>query len=138
MVDNQKEIIIKEIVLKKLPIKRLRNKSLIKLTITNKLLNYLKLKFCSSFFIKIAKEAKNEENLKKSYDELVSQLKDKKDIRIRYIALKTQKEAGILYKIKVSKFICQKTKAKSIDKQVAKKVIGFVLEDALPKEIATS
>lgn len=138
--NNQKEIIVKEIVLKEIAYKKAKEQKLNKTDDYKQALKLFEAEMLKQqLFIKIAQGAKNEENLKKSYDELVAQLKDKEDIRIRYIALKTQKEAGILYRKlkKYPKSFSYQAKKKSIDKQTAKNGgdLDFILEDALPKEI---
>ena len=140
LVDNQKEIIVKEIVLKEIAYKKAKEQKLNKTDDYKQALKLFEAEMLKQqLFVKIAKEAKNEENLKKSYDELVAQLKDKEDIRISYIALKTLKEANAVHRklIKYPKSFSYQAKKKSIDKQTAKNGgdLDFILEDALPKEI---
>ena len=93
----------------------------------------------NNLYADITKKASEEENLKKNYNELVKNLKDKQDIRISYIALKTEKEANSLHKIltKYPNSFVKQAKLKSIDKETAKNGgdLDFIIEDALPKEI---
>ena len=90
-------------------------------------------------FIALAKEATDEKNVKKNYDELVVKLKNKKDINISYIAVKTEKEVNQIYQslLKSPASFATQARKKSLDKEVAKKGgnLGFVLEDAIPSEI---
>ncbi len=90
-------------------------------------------------FVNLAQEVSKEENLKKNYDEITEKLKNKKDVRISYIALKTENEAKSVYQIlsKNPNYFTSFAKKKSIDKEIAAKGgdLGFVIEDALPSEI---
>ena len=87
----------------------------------------------------MAEDAKGEKSLKENDDKLVTELKDKKDIRISYIALKTEAQANSLHKIltKYPNSFAKQAKLKSIDKETAKNGgdLDFIIEDALPKEI---
>ena len=87
----------------------------------------------------LAKEAADEKNVKKNYDDLAAKLKDKKDIRISYIAVKTAQEAEVLVQVlaKHPNSFASQAKKKSLDREVAKKGgdLGFVMEDSLPSEI---
>ena len=87
----------------------------------------------------LAKEAIDEKNVKKNYDELVAKLKDKKDLRISYIALKTQNEAEGIYQtvIKSPNSFAAIARKRSVDKEVAKKCgdLGFIVEDVLPADV---
>jgi parvulin-like peptidyl-prolyl isomerase len=87
----------------------------------------------------LAKDAADEKNVKKNYDELAAKLKDKKDIRISYIAVKTQSEAEVIYQslVKSPSSFASQAKRKSIDKEVAKKGgdLGFIIEDVLQADV---
>jgi parvulin-like peptidyl-prolyl isomerase len=97
-------------------------------------------------YLKIANEVKNEDNLKKSYDQLVKNLNGKKDYRISYIAFKDdsqgKKDADeISQKLQDDpKKFAEFAKKKSIDKETANKGgdLGFIVEDALPNEIISA
>ena len=137
---NQKEMVIKEIVLKELAYREAKKQKVHKTQSYKQALRLFETEALKQqLFLKLANDAKKEENLKKNYDKLVKELKDKKDIRISYIALKTQNEANSVHRIlsKYPKSFASQAKKKSIDKEIAKKGgdLGFVLEDALPKEI---
>lgn len=88
---------------------------------------------------KIAQEAQNTQNLQKKYQEVIAELKEKQDFRIRYISLATKKGANWLYKrlIKHPSSFAKYAKSKSLDEATAKNGgdLGFVIEDALPTEI---
>ena len=138
--NDQKEIIIKEIVLKEIAYKEAKRERLNKEKDYKQALKLFETELLKQkLFVKITEDAKKEENLKKNYDELVKNLKDKQDIRISYIALKTQKEANSLHKIltKYPNSFAKQAKLKSIDKETAKNGgdLDFIIEDALPKEI---
>jgi len=139
--NDQKEIIIKEIVLKEMAYKEAKKEKLNKEKDYKQALKLFETELLKQkLFVKITQDAKKEENLKKNYDELVKNLKDKQDIRISYIALKTEKEANSLHKIltKYPNSFAKQAKLKSIDKETAKNGgdLDFIIEDALPKEIA--
>ena len=138
--NDQKEIIIKEIVLKEIAYKEAKRERLNKEKDYKQALKLFETELLKQkLFVKITQDAKKEENLKKNYDELVKNLKDKQDIRISYIALKTEKEANSLRKIltKYPNSFAKQAKLKSIDKEAAKNGgdLDFIIEDALPKEI---
>lgn len=138
--NDQKEIIIKEIVLKEIAYKEAKKEKLNKEKDYKQALKLFETELLKQkLFVKITEDAKKEENLRANYDELVKNLKDKQDIRISYIALKTQKEANSLHKIltKYPNSFAKQAKRKSIDKEIAKNGgdLDFIIEDALPKEI---
>ena len=87
----------------------------------------------------LAKDASDETNVRKNYDELAAKLKDKKDIRISYIAVKTENEAEAIYRVllKLPNSFASQARKKSIDKDIAKKGgdLGFVVEDVLPADV---
>lgn len=97
-------------------------------------------------YINIADQIKQEENLKKNYQQLASKLANKKDYRFSYIALKDEKdakkEADEIYEklLKNPQKFSDIAKRKSIDKDTAKKGgdLGYIVEDALPTEILSS
>ena len=141
--NDQKEIIIKEIVLKEIAYKEAKKERLNKEKDYKQALKLFETELLKQkLFVKITEDAKKEENLKKNYDELVKNLKDKQDIRISYIALKTKKEANSLHKIltKYPNSFAKQAKLKSIDKETAKNGgdLDFIIEDALPKEIVNN
>lgn len=97
-------------------------------------------------YIHIADQIKQEENLKKNYQQLASKLANKKDYRFSYIALKDEKdakkEADEIYEklLKNPQKFSDIAKKKSVDKDTAKKGgdLGYIVEDALPTEILSS
>lgn len=140
---HQKEIIIKEIVLKEIAYKEAKKERLNKEKDYKQALKLFETELLKQkLFVKITEDAKKEENLRANYDELVKNLKDKQDIRISYIALKTEKEANSLHKIltKYPNSFAKQAKLKSIDKETAKNGgdLDFIIEDALPKEIVNN
>ena len=138
--NDQNEIIIKEIVLKEIAYKEAKKERLNKEKDYKQALKLFETELLKQkLFVKITEDAKKEENLRANYDELVKNLKDKQDIRISYIALKTEKEANSLHKIltKYPNSFAKQAKLKSIDKETAKNGgdLDFIIEDALPKDI---
>jgi len=87
----------------------------------------------------IAKDAIDEKNVRKNYDELAEKLKSKQDFKLSYIAVKTQKEADEISRelSKSPKSFADLARKKSIDKEIAKKGgdLGYVLEDALSPDV---
>ena len=92
-----------------------------------------------NLYADIAKNASSEENVKKHYDKLIKDLEGKKDVKIRYISVKTKSEAKNLHNILVKspKSFASQAKRKSLDKESAKNGgdLGFVLRDQLQPEI---
>lgn len=137
---EQKEAVIKEVIIKELAYKEAKKRNLDKdKDYQEALKNFESELLKQKLVFALAKEAADEKNVKKNYDELAAKLKDKKDIRISYIAVKTEKEAEVLNQVLVkypSSFASQ-AKKKSLDREVAKKGgdLGFVMEDSLPAEI---
>lgn len=137
---EQKEIFIKELILKEISYKKAKARSLNKDKDYQEALKIFESELLKQkLFIALAKEATDEKNVKKNYDELVIKLKNKKDINISYIAVKTEKEANQIYQslLKSPASFATQARKKSLDKEVAKKGgnLGLVLEDAIPSEI---
>jgi len=137
---EQKELVIKEFVIKEIASKEAKKRKL------NKDADYKEaLKNFESELLKqklvfaLIKEASDEKNVKKNYDEIVLKIKDKKDLKISYIALKNKNEAEAVYQIvsKSPNSFSAQAKKKSVDKETAKKGgdLGFVIEEALPSEV---
>ncbi len=137
---DQKETLIKEAVLRKISYSEAKRRGLDRDKDYQEALRLFETELLKQkLFLTIAKEAADENNVRKNYDELVSKLKDKKDLRIRYIAVKTQSEAETLYHLLLKSpdsFVAQ-AKKKSLDKEIGKKGgdLGFLIEDALPTEV---
>jgi parvulin-like peptidyl-prolyl isomerase len=137
---DQKETIIKEAVLKEMSYKEAKKRNLNKDKDYQEALKLFESELLKQkLFIALAKDAGDEKNVRKNYDKLVAKLKDKKDLRISYIIVKTQSEAEAIYQslLKYPNSFASQAKRKSLDKEVAKKGgdLGFVMEDALPAEI---
>jgi peptidyl-prolyl cis-trans isomerase C len=138
---DQKEAIIKEVVLKEIAYKEAKKRSLNKDKDYQEALKVFETELLKQrLFVDLAKQASEEKNVKKNYDELVVKLKEKKDLRISYIILKTQNEAEAIYQtlLKYPNSFASQAKRKSLDKEVAKKGgdLGFVMEDSLPTEVS--
>jgi len=137
---NQKEAVIKEVVLKELAAREAKKRNLDDEKDYKEALKLFETELLKQkLFIALAKEASSEENVRKNYDELVVKLKDKKDIKISYVIVKTKAEADGVYAL-VSKnpnIFAAQAKKKSLDKETGKKGgdLGFVMEDLLPAEI---
>ncbi len=137
--EDQKEGLIKEVVLKNIAYKEAKKRKL------NKDSDYQEaLKLFESDLLKqkllitLVKDAQDEKNVRKNYDELAEKIKDKKDFRISYIVVKNQNEANTIQSslIKSPSSFAAQAKRKSIDKETAKKGgdLGFAIEDSLPVE----
>ena len=137
---EQKEAIIKEVVLKEMAYEEAKKRNLNKDKDYKESLKVFETELLKQkLFVALAKEAADEKNVRKNYDELVVKLKDKKDLRISYIIVKTKIEAEAIYQtvLKYPASFATQAKKKSLDKEVAKKGgdLGFVMEDSLPAEV---
>lgn len=137
---QQKEAIIKEVVLKEIAYKEAKKRNLNKDKEYEAALKIFEEELLKQkLFVQLTKAAMEEENLKIEYDKLAKNLKDKKDLKISYIALDTEKKAQSIYQelIKKPNLFSSYARRNSIDKETAKKggELGFVLEDALPAEV---
>ena len=137
---DQKDAIIKEVVLKEAIYKEGKKRNLNKDKDYQEALKMFETELLKQkLFIALAKEAADEKNVKKNYDQLVEKLKGKKDIKISYITVKTQNEADAIYGslLKSPASFAAQAKKKSLDKEIAKKGgdLGFVMEDMLPAEV---
>lgn len=140
---EQKELIIKEVVLKEISLKEAKKNKLHKDDDYKAAVKIFKEELLKQkFYAHLKSEASLDEKVQAHYDKLVKELTGKKDIRIRYILLDSEKVAIKLTK-KLSKspqFFNYQAKKKSLDKETAKKGgdLGFVLESQLPSQIATA
>jgi len=137
---EQKEAVIKEVILNEITYKEAKKRNLDQEKDYQEALRIFKSELLKQkLLVTIAKEATDENSLRKNYNELVEKLKNKKDLRISYVAVKTQKEAETLYQrvIKVPRSFASLAKKKSLDRETAKKGgdLGFVLEDGLPADV---
>lgn len=137
---EQKEAVIKEVVLKEMAYKEAKKRKLDKDKDYQETVKSFELEFLKQkFLFTLAKEAIDEKNVRKNYDDLVTELKDKKDLRISYIALTTQREAESVYQtvVKSPNSFAAMARKKSVDKEVAKKGgdLGFIVEDVLPADV---
>ncbi len=137
---DQKEAIIKEVVLNDMAHKEAKKRSLNKDKDYQEALKLFETELLKQkLFIVLTKEATDEKNVKKNYDELSEKLKGKKDLRISYIAVQTENEAQAIYQflLKSPNSFAAQAKRKSLDREIAKKGgdLGFIIEDALPAEV---
>ncbi len=137
---EQKEAIIKEVILKEMAYKEAKKRGLNKAQDYQEALKSFEAELLKQkLLFTLATEASSEENVKKNYDDLVAKLKDKKDLRISYIAVKTPNEAENIYQLlaKYPNYFAAQARKKSVDKEVAKKGgdLGFIVEDALPADV---
>lgn len=138
---DQKKLIVKEVVLKEIASEEAKNRNLNKDQDYKDALSLFKSELLKQkLFIVIAKEASEEKNVKKGYDDLVAKLKNKEDLRIRYIVVKNKNEAEVIYRslAKSPQSFASQAKQKSLDKEIGKKGgdLGFVMEDVLPEEVS--
>ena len=137
---EQKELIIKEFVVKEIASKEAKKRKLHKDDDYQEALKNFESELLKQKLVfALIKEASDEKNVKKNYDEIVAKITGKKDIRISYIAVKNSKDAEIIHQnlIKFPNNFFAQAKRKSIDKETAKNGgdLGFVIEDALPNEV---
>ena len=137
---GEKEALIKEVVLKQMFRKEALKRNLDKdADYQEALKNFESELLKQKLIIAVAKDASDDASVRKNYDEIVEKLKGKKDIRISYIAVKTEKEAEEIYRAlrKSPKIFAAEARKKSLDKETAKKGgdLGFALEDALPADV---
>lgn len=137
---DQKELVIKEAILKEIAYKEAKKRKLHKTNEYKESLKTFETEILKqNLYDDIARKTSKEENVKSHYDKLVSELKNKKEIRIRFISVKTKQEVDSLYKT-ISKYpnsFAKQAKRKSLDKTSAKNGgdLGFVLKDKLNPEI---
>lgn len=138
----QKEVLIKDLVLQRVTAKRARSLNLnneddYKKVIFNTQLKLLQTKL----YFKLIADASDEKNVKAKYDDLVLKLKDKEDLKIALIVVKTEDAAQKIYKRlqKNRKLFSYLVKTKSIDKQSKKNkgVIDYSIETSFPTNIVT-
>ena len=137
---DQKEIVLKEVVLNDITGKEAKKRNLQKDKDYREALQLFETELLKQkLFIALTNEAKEENNLKKNYDELAEKLKNKKDLRISYILIKTKNEAETIYQslLKSPSSFAAYARKKSLDKEIGKKGgdLGFVMEDILPAEV---
>jgi parvulin-like peptidyl-prolyl isomerase len=137
---DQKESIIRQIILKEASYEQAKKRNIHKSEEYKKAKRLFERELLQQkLFSIISQEAVSEEKLMQEYEELKLDLKDKSEVRIRYIALKTEKEAKSLYRTlkKYPKSFAKQAKKKSIDESTANNGgdIGFVVEDSLPESV---
>tara|TARA_Y100000385_G_scaffold11424_1_gene11843 strand:+ start:1533 stop:2429 length:897 start_codon:yes stop_codon:yes gene_type:complete len=137
---SQKESIIRQIILKELSYKQAKRQNIHRSNEYKKTKRLFEKELLQQkLFVAISQDASSEERLQKKYDELKTDLQDKKEVRIRYIALKTEKEAKSLYKKlkRNPESFASQAKSKSIDKSTSDNGgdLGFVVESNLPENI---
>ena len=137
---DQKESLVKEIVIKQIAYKEAKKRGLNKDEDYQEALNLFESDMLKQkLLIALVKDAQDEKNVRKNYDELAKKVEGKKDFKISYIAVKTDKEAEALYQslVKAPSSFAAQAKKKSLDKETAKRGgdLGFVIEDSLPAEV---
>lgn len=139
LTSSQKESIIKDIVITKTVTKKAIKLSLDDESFTKSVENFSNNLLKTKLYLKIVEDATKNEIVKKKYDELKSQLANKKDFKIAIIILENQEEAVNIRKrlrknYKLFNYFATK---KSIDKTLAnnKGVIDFTNETAIASTI---
>jgi peptidyl-prolyl cis-trans isomerase C len=137
---NQKENLIKEIVLKKIYVKEAKKRSLDKdEDYKQALIGFESELLRQKLLIALAKDVDEEKDLEENYKKLIAKTKEKKDIKISYIIVKTKNEAFDIYHsiLKSPNSFTATAKKKSLDKETAQQGgnLGFVMEDFLPISI---
>ena len=137
---DQKEAVINEIIIKKILYKKakklkLHNNKSYKDALNNFQNEMLK----QEMIVHIVKEATSQDKIINSYNKLIKDLSNKKEVKISYIALSNSKDANAIYQLLIkspAKFSFY-AKNKSIDKETAKNGgdLDFVIESIVPSEI---
>lgn len=138
---EQKEAVIKEIVLKEISYKEALKRGLNNQKDYKEALLLVETELLKQqLFTDISKNAKLEENIKKNYDRLVKELEGKKDVKISYLSVKTEKEADYIYKklLKSPASFAYRAKRHSLDRKSAEKGgdLGFILREQLQPKIS--
>lgn len=136
----QKEAIVKEFVLNEIIYDEAKDRNLHKDQDYQDALKIFETELLKQkLFTQLIKEAGAEENVKKQYDKLVNDAKNKKDIRLGIIVLASSKEAENLGQLlqKNPAIFSDIAKKRSQDKSSRKQGgdLGFVFEDNLSPEI---
>lgn len=136
----QKEAIVKEFVLNEIIYDEAKDRNLHKDQDYQDALKIFETELLKQkLFTQLIKEAGAEENVKKQYDKLVNDAKNKKDIRLGIIVLASLKEAENLGQLlqKNPAIFSDIAKKRSQDKSSRKQGgdLGFVFEDNLSPEI---
>lgn len=137
---DEQELIIKEIIIKKIAyreaLKRKLNKSD---SFESALQNFKTEILAQNLYNDIKEKALNEDKLQAEYVKLTQELKDKKEIKISFIAVETEQKAKNIRKI-ISRYpgsFAKQAKKHSIDKNSAKNGgdMGYVYKSSLSAEI---
>jgi parvulin-like peptidyl-prolyl isomerase len=140
----QKETIIKDIILKQISLKTAKKQNLHQeADYQQAVKNFKETLLIQKLYLQIAQNASTEAKAQEHYNKLKTQIAGKEDLRVRYIAFNSQKEATRVRKKlnKYPKSFSTYAKRYSTHKETGNKGgdLGFVLEEALPvkiKEIA--
>ena len=143
LTSDQKKIIINEVVVNEVSYQKAKELKLNNDEDYKEALRFFETEFLKQkLYLHIANQIKQEENIKNNYQQLSNQLANKKDYRLSYIALNDDKEADKIYEklLKNPEKFSYIAKNKSVDQDTAKKGgdLGYIVEDALPKEILSS
>ena len=137
---DEQELIIKEIIIKKIAyreaLKRKLNKSD---SFESALQNFKTEILAHNLYNDIKEKALNADKLQAEYVKLTQELKDKKEIKISFIAVETEQKAQNIRKI-ISRYpnsFAKQAKKHSIDKNSAKNGgdMGYVYKSSLSAEI---
>ncbi|MBT4879114.1 MAG: hypothetical protein HON42_04780 [Alphaproteobacteria bacterium] len=137
---DEQELIIKEIIIKKIAyreaLKRKLNKSD---SFESALQNFKTEILAQNLYNDIKEKALNADKLQAEYVKLTQELKDKKEIKISFIAVETEQKAQNIRKI-ISRYpnsFAKQAKKHSIDKNSAKNGgdMGYVYKSSLSAEI---
>ena len=138
---DQQEVIIKEVIIKEVAYNEAKKRDLNDDDDYQNALRIFETELLTQkLFIDFAKEAGQEENLRKYYDDLVEEISGKTESKIRYMSLASKKDADYVVRRlkKFPKSFSYYAKKKSLDKETAKNGgdLGYVLIDKLPKPIS--
>lgn len=137
---KQKELIVKEAVTKEILYKEAKKLKLDKEDDYQQALKIFKTELLQQkIYAHLIKDATTSTKVKELYKKVAKELKNKKEVNIRFISLNTKKEAQKIYNRlkKRPKSFAYYAKNKSLDKKTAKNGgdLGFVLEGSFPAPI---
>lgn len=137
---DQKELVIKDVVLREIAYKEAKIRGLDQTDQYKESFKLFELEILKQILYEnIVNKATTEEKLREEYQRLAANLKDKLEVKVRFISVASKLEADAIYKQlnKKPKLFPALAKSKSLDKDTASRGgdLGFVLKEQLQPEI---